>query len=72
MKESLDLLIFYEENPNHMASVIEIESGNVFRPVHDYFEASAVIEHAIEAIMVNREDPQKTLAAAQMKIDALQ
>jgi ABC-type glycerol-3-phosphate transport system substrate-binding protein len=72
VKESLDLLIFYEENPNHMASVIEIESGSVFRPPYDYFTVSGIIEDAIEAIMVNGEDPGKTLAGAQNEIDGLE
>ena len=72
VKESLDLLIFYEENPNHMASVIEIESGSVFRPPYDYFTVSGIIEHALEAIMVNGEDPTETLAGAQKEIDGLE
>jgi len=72
VKESLDLLIFYEENPNHMASVIEIESGSVFRPPYDYYTVSGIIEHALEAIMVNGEDPGKALAGAQEEIDGLE
>jgi ABC-type glycerol-3-phosphate transport system substrate-binding protein len=71
VKESLDLLIFYEENPNYMTSVIEIESGKVFRPRYDYFSVSEIIEHALEAIMVNGEDPGKVLEQAQKEIDSI-
>ena len=72
VKESLDLLIFYEENPNYIASVIEIESGTIFRPKYDYFSVSRILGHALEAIMVNGEDPKKTLEGAQEEIDSLQ
>ena len=71
VKESLDLLIFYEENPNYMASTVEIESGSVFRPSYDYFSVSGIIEHALESIMVNGEDPEVVLKKAQEEIDAL-
>lgn len=71
VKESLDLLIFYEENPNYMTSTVEIESGSVFRPSYDYFAVSGIIEHALESIMVNGEDPEATLKKAQEEIDAL-
>lgn len=71
VKESLDLLIFYEDNPNYMTSTVEIESGTVFRPSYDYFAVSGIIEHALESIMVNVEDPDAALKKAQEAIDAL-
>ncbi|UCB44968.1 MAG: extracellular solute-binding protein [Spirochaetota bacterium] len=69
VKKSLDLLIFYEENPNYMASVIELESGRVFSPSFDYFSVSDIIKNALEEIMVNREDPEAVLNRAQKNID---
>jgi ABC-type glycerol-3-phosphate transport system substrate-binding protein len=69
VKKSLDLLIFYEENPNYMASVIELESGHVFAPSFDYFRVASIIKNALEEIMVNREDPEDVLNRAQKAID---
>ncbi len=71
VKESLDLLIFYEDNPNYMTSTVEIESGSMFHPSYDYFAVSGIIEHALESIMVNGEDPDAALKKAQEEIDAL-
>ena len=72
VKKSLDLLIFYEENPNYMTSVIELESGRVFTPSFDYFSVSDVIKNALEEIMVNKEDPEAVLNRAQNTIDGYQ
>jgi multiple sugar transport system substrate-binding protein len=71
VKESLDLLIFYEENPNYMASVIELESGVIFAPSFDYFKVNDIIKSALAEIMVNRQDPESVLKGAQAKIDEL-
>lgn len=70
-KESLDLLIFYEESPNHMTSAIELEKGEIFNPSSDFLNISTIIKKAIEEIMINGEDPDKILDAAQIEIDKM-
>ncbi|MCK4803721.1 MAG: extracellular solute-binding protein [Spirochaetes bacterium] len=70
-KESLDLLIFYEESPNHMTSAIELEKGEIFNPSSGFLNGSSIIKKAIEEIMINGKDPDKILDAAQIEIDKL-
>jgi len=72
VKESLDLLIFYEESPNYMASVIELEKGKIFNPSFDYININGIIKNALEEIMVNGEDPEKILNEAQSELDKYQ
>jgi len=71
VKESLDLLIFYEDNPNHMASVNELERGVIFNPSSGYLELNTIIKEALESIMIKGEDPGKILQEAQKKLDRL-
>lgn len=71
VKESLDLLIFYEDNPNHMASTIELEKGEIYNPVVGYMDVNKIIKKALEEIMINGEDPDKILSEAQAEINKL-
>jgi ABC-type glycerol-3-phosphate transport system substrate-binding protein len=68
---SLDLLIFYEDNPNHITPVIELEKGKVFNPASGFSDAEKIIKKALEEIMINRGDPEDVLNKAQSKIDKL-
>ncbi len=72
VKDSLDLLIFYEENPNYMTSVIELEKGKIFNPSFDYININGIIKNALEEIMVNGVDPEKIMNEAQRKLDKYQ
>jgi ABC-type glycerol-3-phosphate transport system substrate-binding protein len=69
VKESLDLLIFYEDNPNHMSSVIELERGKIFDPESNFLALDSIIGDALDKILIKGEDPQKVLSEAQKKID---
>jgi ABC-type glycerol-3-phosphate transport system substrate-binding protein len=71
VKESLDLLIFYEDNPNHMSSVIELERGRIYDPEWYFLDMDSIIENALDEILIKGEDPQKILFEAQKKIDAI-
>jgi multiple sugar transport system substrate-binding protein len=71
VKESFDLLIFYEDNPNHMTSAIELEKGEVFNPALGFLNVDNIIKKALEEIMINGEDPEDILNAAQTEIDKL-
>jgi len=71
VKKSLDLLIFYEDNPNHMTSAIELEKGEVFNPDSGFLSVDDIIKKALEKIMINGEDPEDILNAAQTEIDKL-
>jgi sn-glycerol 3-phosphate transport system substrate-binding protein len=70
-KESLDLLIFYEENPNYMTSIIEMEGGRVFAPPFDVFQADTITRRALERIMVGGEEPARILDELQRELDML-
>jgi len=71
VKSSLDLIVFYEDNPNHMASINEIERGLIFNPSSGYLEVSEVLGKALEAIMLKGEDPAIILNSAQKELDDL-
>lgn len=71
VKESLDLLIFYEDNPNHMSSVIELERGRIYDPEWNFLTLDSIIGNALDEILIKGEDPQKILFDAQKKIDAI-
>lgn len=68
VKDSLDLLIFYEEHPNYVASVIEMEEGKIFNPEFDFIKAEKVMKKALEEIMINGENPEKVLQKAQEEL----
>jgi multiple sugar transport system substrate-binding protein len=71
VKQSLDLLIFYEDNPNHMASAIELDRGEIFNLGSDYLNINTVVKEALEEIMINGEDPDTILFRTQKEIDSL-
>ncbi len=71
VKQSLDLLIFYEDNPNHMASAIELDRGEIFNLGSDYLNINTVVKKALEEIMIKGEDPDNILIRAQEEIDRL-
>lgn len=71
VKNSLDLLVFYEENPNYTTPVIDLERGRVFNPRVDYIALNKIIKTALERIMINREDPAAVLTDTQGQIDTL-
>jgi ABC-type glycerol-3-phosphate transport system substrate-binding protein len=72
VKGSLDLLVFYEDNPNHMVSINEMEKGRIFTPTAGYMEASSLLKKALEAIMLKGEDPRTVLDSAQRELDHLE
>jgi len=72
VKESLDLLVFYEENPNYIASVIELDRGNILNPDIDYLKVNKIIKKALEEIMINSKDPGIVLNSAQKEIEKCQ
>jgi len=71
VKNSLDLLVFYEENPNYTTPVIDLERGRVFNPRVDYITLNKIIKTALERIMINREEPAAVLTDTQGQIDTL-
>ncbi len=71
VKKSFDLLIFYEDNPNHMTSAIDLEKGEVFNPASGFSNVDNIIKKALEEIMINGEDPEDILNIAQTEIDKL-
>jgi len=72
VKESIDLLICYEENPNYMTSVIETEKGAIINPGFVYLNINKIIKNALEEIMINGNPPGEILDRAQKEIDTLQ
>jgi sn-glycerol 3-phosphate transport system substrate-binding protein len=70
-RESIDLLIFYEENPNYMTSIISLERGMVFSPRYDYYSIDAVMRGALDRIMINGEDPHPILEKVQQELDLM-
>jgi sn-glycerol 3-phosphate transport system substrate-binding protein len=70
-RESIDLLIFYEENPNYMTSIISLERGTVFAPRYDYYSIDAVMRSALDRIMINGEDPHSILEELQQELDLM-
>jgi ABC-type glycerol-3-phosphate transport system substrate-binding protein len=71
VQDSLDLLIFYEENPNYTTPIIELGQGRIFNPSFDYLEANIVMKEALARIMLNNADPGPVLRDAQAKLDRL-
>jgi sn-glycerol 3-phosphate transport system substrate-binding protein len=82
IRQSIDLIIFYEENPNHTSSIVELDRARVYNPpldflrqngrIFDYLGFNRVLKKALESIMINGENPSEVLRAAQREIDALQ
>jgi ABC-type glycerol-3-phosphate transport system substrate-binding protein len=70
-KSSLDLLIFYEENPNYMTPIIDIERGRIFAPRFDIYGVDTIMRKALDNIMVSGEDPFRILDGAQRELDLL-
>jgi ABC-type glycerol-3-phosphate transport system substrate-binding protein len=70
-KRSLDLLIFYEENPNYMTPIIDIERGRIFAPRFDLYAVDSIMKNALEKIMVSGEDPARVLDRAQRELDLM-
>ncbi len=71
VKSSLDLLIFYEENPNYMTPIIETEKGTIFTSPFDYFTVNTIMKSALERIMLGGEDPRTILNSVQTELDSL-
>lgn len=71
VQDSLDLLIFYEENPNYTTPIIELGEGRIFNPSYDYLEANIVMKEALARIMLHNDDPGPVLRDAQAKLDRL-
>ena len=81
VRDSIDLLIFYEESPNHMSSTIELDRAKVYNPPldflrekgrsFDYLGYSRTMKVALEEIMINGRNPAEILGAAQREIDSL-
>ena len=69
-KGSLDLLIFYEENPNYTTPVIEVERGRPLSSIDGYFEIDAIVARALQKAMIGEEDPETVLKEAQSLIEA--
>ena len=70
-RDSVDLLIFYEENPNYMTPIIALERGAVYSPRYDYYSIDAVMRSALEKIMINGEAPRRILADVQQELDLM-
>jgi multiple sugar transport system substrate-binding protein len=81
VRDSIDLLIFYEESPNHMSSTIELDRAKVYNPPLDFLKENnksfdypgfnRALKKALEEIMINGRNPAEILAAAQREIDSL-
>jgi ABC-type glycerol-3-phosphate transport system substrate-binding protein len=81
VRDSIDLLIFYEESPNHMSSTIELDRAKVYNPPldflrekrkgFDYLGYSRIMKKSLEEIMINGRNPAEILGAAQSEIDTL-
>jgi ABC-type glycerol-3-phosphate transport system substrate-binding protein len=71
VQESIDLLIFYEDNPNYTTPIIELEQGSIFAPSFDYLEANIVMKEALARIMLNQAGPGPVLRDAQTKLERL-
>jgi ABC-type glycerol-3-phosphate transport system substrate-binding protein len=71
VKDSIDLLIFYEENPNYTTSVIELERGGVFNPSIDYPAVNDVVKEFLAEILLKRRDPAEALGEAQERLDGM-
>ena len=69
-KGSLDLLIFYEENPNYTTPVIEVERGRPLSSIDGYFEIDTIVARALQKAMIGEEDPEAVLQEAQSLIEA--
>jgi ABC-type glycerol-3-phosphate transport system substrate-binding protein len=70
-RDSIDLLIFYEENPNYMTSITELQRGAVFSPRYDYYSIDDVMRLALDRIMINGEDPRPILDDLQRELDLM-
>lgn len=71
IQQSLDLLVFYEENPNYMTSIIELDRGKIVNPDIDYFTLNKIIKKALEEIMIEGGNVEKILNTAQKEIGRL-
>jgi len=71
VKDSIDLLVFYEDNPNYTTATIEMERGDIFNPEFDYFAVNTVVKNALDKILINGEDATTILEEAQREIDRM-
>lgn len=71
IKDSLELLLFYENNPNYTIPMFELDQGKLFPKIKHYYEINNIIKNAMEEIMINRDDPAKSLNKAQLQIESL-
>jgi ABC-type glycerol-3-phosphate transport system substrate-binding protein len=71
VKDSIDLLVFYENNPNYTTATIDMERGEIFNPDFNYFTVNAVVKNALDKIFINGEDPAVVLAQAQKELEQL-
>lgn len=71
IKDSLVLLLFYENNPNYSISMFELDRGRVFPKIKHYYEINEIIKNAVEEIMINGESPGESLDKAQNRIESL-
>lgn len=72
IKSSLELLIFYENNPNYSVPMLELNRDRIFPNIDHYDEINAIVKNAVEKIMIKGENPEDVLNSAQNKIDSLQ
>jgi len=72
VKDSIDLLIFYEDNPNYTTATIEMEKGDIFNPSFDYFAVNTVVKNALDKILINGEKPSRVLEEAQLEVNRIQ
>lgn len=71
IKESLELLVFYEENPNHLVITNAADKADVFNPQFDYIKYNKIIKNAIEEIIINEKSPSLIMKEAQSELEAL-
>jgi ABC-type glycerol-3-phosphate transport system substrate-binding protein len=71
-KESLDLLIFYEENPNYMTPIIDLERGVLLSPRFNFYAMDSLMRSALEEILIKGVDPEKILNHVQQELNLLQ
>ena len=71
IKDSLELLLFYENNPNYSIPMFEFDRGRVFPKIKHYYEINEIIKNAVEEIMINGESPGESLDKAQNRIESL-
>lgn len=71
-KGSIDLLIFYEENPQYTAPIIELERGRIYNPDFDFLQYNIIIKDALARIMLNNGDPGRILQEVQQRFERIE